>query len=120
MRAASSAPSNSVFCAAATGELTSMALLMIEYKLPTDAVSDYTVWKQVFDTDPVDRRGHGATRHWIYRVDDDANHFMLSLEFPTVDEAKDFLNEPMLKGSWDVSGAGKAWLLNEAEASTYS
>jgi hypothetical protein len=44
---------------------------------------------------------------------------MFSLEFETIDEAERFLNEPMLKQSWEVSGAGTAWLLEEAESLPY-
>jgi hypothetical protein len=96
-----------------------MAMLIIEYRLPTDAVPGYEEWKKVFDTDPVDRGGHGATRHWIYRDEVDPNHFMLSIEFPTVDDAREFLNEPMLKQSWEISGARDSWVLREAEAVNY-
>jgi hypothetical protein len=71
-----------------------LAMLMIEYKLPTSQVPDFAGWKQVFD-------------------------FMLSIEFPSVDEARSFLDEPMLRRSWDVSGAGQAWLLEETEAVAY-
>jgi hypothetical protein len=96
-----------------------MAILMIEYRLPTGAVSDYASWKGVFDTDPVGRRSHGATRHSILQDHNDPNHFVLSMEFPTADEAEVFLNEPKLKQSWEISGAGRAWLLEDAESITY-
>jgi hypothetical protein len=75
-------------------------MLMIEYRLPTDAVSDYADWKDVFDTDPVGRKSHGATRHAIHRDRGDKNHFILTMEFGTVEEAESFLNEPMLRQSW--------------------
>ena len=96
-----------------------MAMLMIEYRLPTDAVSDYADWKDVFDTDPVGRKSHGATRHAIHRDRGDKNHFILTMEFGTVEEAESFLNEPMLRQSWEISGAGRSWLLEEAETITY-
>jgi hypothetical protein len=92
---------------------------MIEYRLPTDAVSDYDDWKDVFDTDPVGRQAHGATRHTIYQEHTDPNHFMLSMEFPTVAEAENFLDDPMLKQSWSVSGAGQAWLMEETDSVVY-
>jgi hypothetical protein len=41
---------------------------------------------------------------------------MLSLEFPSAKEAKSFLD--VLQPVWDVSGAGQAWVLQEAEAAT--
>jgi hypothetical protein len=44
---------------------------------------------------------------------------MLTMEFSTVDEAESFLNEPMLKQSWEISGAGRSWLLEEAEKIPY-
>jgi hypothetical protein len=95
------------------------ATLMIEYRLPTGAVPDFADWKQVFDTDPVGRKAHGAMRHRIDQDPDDPNHFMLSIEFPSVEEAKGFLDEPMLRRSWEVSGAGRAWVLEETEAVAY-
>jgi hypothetical protein len=102
-----------------TREVRTLAMLMIEYKLPTDQVQDFADWKQVFDTDPVGRKAHGATRHWIFQDPSDPNHFMLSIEFPSVREANGFLDEPMLRRSWDVSGARQAWVLEEAETVTY-
>ena len=49
----------------------------------------------------------------------DPNQFMLSMESPSVDEAEGFFDEPMLKQSWEASGAGRAWLLDETETSAY-
>ena len=100
-------------------EVRVLAMLMIEYKLPTSAVPDFADWKQVFDTDPVGRKAHGATRHWIYQDPNDTNHFLLSIEFRSIDEANGFLNEPMLRRSWEASGARQAWVLAETEAVTY-
>jgi hypothetical protein len=94
-------------------------VVMIEYRLPTEAVSDFAEWKRVFDTDPVGRKAHGAVRHAIYQGHGDGNHFILTMEFGTVAEAQSFLNNPMLKQSWDISGAGRSWLLEEAESITY-
>jgi uncharacterized protein YciI len=94
-------------------------ILMIEYRLPTDAVPDYAAWKQVFDMDPVGRRARGATRHWIHQTGHDPSHFMLSIEFPTPDAAEAFLNDPMLRQSWKISGAGQAWVLRPTESITY-
>jgi hypothetical protein len=44
---------------------------------------------------------------------------MLSMEFATSAEAQGFLDEPMLKQSWDISGAGQSWILEEVEAVVY-
>jgi hypothetical protein len=41
------------------------------------------------------------------------------MEFPTADDAERFVKEPMLKRSWEISGAGRAWILEEAETISY-
>jgi hypothetical protein len=89
-----------------------MAMLLIDYR-----VVDFAGWKAVFDQDPMGRKPHGVTRHWLYRDAEDPNHLMLSLEFPSADQAKTFRN--LLQPVWEVSGAGQAWVLQEAEAATY-
>lgn len=91
-----------------------MAILLIEYR-----VVDFDGWKAVFDRDPMGRGPHGVTRHWLYRDAGDPNHLMLSLEFPSADQAKSFLDEPAFQQVWDRSGAGQAWILQEAESATY-
>jgi hypothetical protein len=89
-----------------------MAILLIEYR-----VADYQEWKAVFDQDPMGRRSHGVTRHWIYLDTGDPNHLMLSLEFPSAEEATAFRNT--LQPVWKVSGAGQAWILQMADTGTY-
>jgi heme-degrading monooxygenase HmoA len=91
-----------------------MAVLMIEYQVP-----DFASWKQIFDRDPMGRKPHGVTRHWIYQDADDPNHVMLSMEFGSAEDARRFLNEPAFQQVWDRSGARQAWVLEEAEATTY-
>jgi hypothetical protein len=89
-----------------------MTMLLIEYR-----VADFAGWKAVFDQDPMGRKPHGVTRHWLYRDAEDPSHLMLSLEFPSADQAERFRN--VLQPVWEVSGAGQAWILHEAEAATY-
>ena len=62
-----------------------MAILLTEYR-----VTDVAEWKAVFYQDPMGRRLHGVTHHWIYQDCDDPNHLMLSLEFPSGEKAKTF------------------------------
>jgi hypothetical protein len=80
-----------------------VALLMIEYRLPTEAVADYPTWKAVFDTDPIGRKAEGATRHRIYRDEFEPNHFFVTMEFPTPGRAKGFLDHPTVRQSWDIA-----------------
>jgi hypothetical protein len=48
-----------------------------------------------------------VTRHWIYQDCEDPNHLMLSLEFPSAEQAKVF--RKALEPVWEASGAGQAW-----------
>jgi hypothetical protein len=89
-----------------------MSILLIEYR-----VEDFSSWKAVFDQDPMGRRTHGVTHHRIYRDSDDPDHLMLSLEFPSDDDAKRFRRA--LEPVRDMSGAAGSWVLQELEEKTY-
>jgi hypothetical protein len=89
-----------------------MSTLLIEYR-----VEDFAGWKAVFDQDPMGRRANRVTGHRIYRDSDDPNHLMLSLEFPSDEDAKKF--RKVLEPVWGVSGAAGSWVLHETEAATY-
>jgi hypothetical protein len=91
-----------------------MARLLIEYR-----VTDFEDWKRVFDGDPLERRTHGVTGHDIYHDADDPQHFLLGLDFASVDEAKRFRNLPALQQVWEISGAGEAWILGQGERAIY-
>jgi hypothetical protein len=91
-----------------------VAILMIEYQVP-----DFGAWKEIFDNNPMGRGPHGVTRHWIYQVADDPDHLMLSMEFGSADQARSFLADPAFQQVWDRSGARQAWVLEQAEATTY-
>lgn len=93
-----------------------MAILLIENRVP-----DFETWKQIFDSDPVGRKPHGVTRHWIYRQADDPNAVVVSLEFPSTDQAREFLNEPALQKAWKEAGAEQpqARVLEETESASY-
>lgn len=60
-----------------------MPVLLIDYR-----VQDVVGWRAIFDQDPVGRAQQGVTRHWLYQDCEDPNHLMLSLEFPSAQEAK--------------------------------
>lgn len=91
-----------------------MAILLIEYR-----VADFGGWKRVFDQDPLRRSDHGVTGHTLYRDPDDPDHFLLSMEFRSVDEAKGFRDLPAFQQVWEMSGAGASWVAEETEAATY-
>ena len=85
-----------------------MTILMIEYR-----VDDFNRWKVMFDSDPMDRTSYGVLKQWIYRDPDDPTHHMLGMEFATAEQAKGF--REALAPIWEASGAGQAWILEQAE-----
>jgi hypothetical protein len=93
-----------------------MATVMIDYLLPTEAVASYADWKEVFDTDPIGRKAHGATGHRIIRDAADANHFVLAIEFPIRDQARAFVDAC---GDMGFTGARQTWILEASESITY-
>jgi hypothetical protein len=88
-----------------------MPMLLIDYR-----VQDVVGWRAIFDQDPMGRARHGVTRHWLYQDCEDPNHIMVSLEFPSAQQAKRF--RKALQPVWEVSGARQAWVLEQAAAAT--
>ncbi len=54
-------------------------------------LDDYDAWRQVFDRDPLDRKGSGALSYRISRDVENDSAVLVDLEFGTVDEAAAFL-----------------------------
>ncbi len=48
-----------------------MPIVRIEH-----TVQDFEKWKQMFDTDPADRKGSGVRRYQILRAQDEPNYVM--------------------------------------------
>ena len=85
-------------------------------------VADYAKWKPVFDERQSSRVQHGGKRHWIYRTAEDGNDVAISVEFPTVAQAKAYVADPGLReamGRAGVSGQPEFAYLEEAEDRTY-
>ena len=76
-----------------------MPVVRIEHK-----VASFEKWKQVFDSDPVHRKGAGVRRYQISRLQNDPDYVMIDLEFDAIDQAEAFVRT-MLR-IWD--GPGKA------------
>jgi len=76
-----------------------MPVVRIEHIVP-----NFEMWKQVFDSDPADRKGSGVRRYQILRAQDEPNYVMIDLEFDGNDEAEAFLRT--MEGIWN--GPGKA------------
>ena len=80
-----------------------MPIVRIEHAVP-----GFEKWKQVFDSDPADRKGSGVRRYEILRAQDDPNYLMIDLEFDALAEAEAFLRK--MERIW--SGPGKAVMQN--------
>ena len=80
-----------------------MPIVRIEHAVP-----NFEKWKQVFDSDPADRKGSGVRRYQILRAQDDPNYVMIDLEFDTLGEAESFLTK--MERIW--AGPGKAVMQN--------
>lgn len=76
-----------------------MPIVRIEHAVP-----NFENWKQVFDSDPADRKGSGVRRYEILRAQDDPNYVMIDLEFDSSAEAEAFLHT--MQAIWE--GPGKA------------
>lgn len=67
------------------------------------AVSDYPAWKQIFDSDPLDRRGSGVQRYRVHRSMDTPNHVFIDLDFAEIDAAREMVTK--LADLWSGSAA---------------
>lgn len=80
-----------------------MPVVRIEHSVP-----NFEKWKQVFDSDPADRKGSGVRRYQILRAQDEPNYVLIDLEFDSNEDAEAFLRT--MEQIWD--GPGKAVMQN--------
>lgn len=78
-----------------------MVTLQVEHP-----ISDFQVWKQAFDADPVHRRESGVRRYRVSRPVDDPRYVKIDLDFDTVDEAESFRGA--LESLWSSGRAAPA------------
>ncbi len=60
-----------------------MAQVLIQH-----TVGDFAAWKEMFDSDPLDRRGSGVRRYTVLRSASDPNQVVIDLELDTVEQAE--------------------------------
>jgi hypothetical protein len=91
-----------------------MAWLLMNYQL-----DDYDEWKQLFDSDPLGRKGV-AKGHRILRAADDPNNIFLAVEYPSLDDARTFCDRLLESGVLDnfPPKAGPT-IVEVAEETTY-
>ena len=78
-----------------------MLILQIEHP-----VSDFDVWKQAFDADPVRRSEGGVRGYRVYRPLGDRRYIKVDLEFETHTEAEAFRGR--LQELWESGRAAPA------------
>ena len=94
-----------------------MIVLQIEHPVP-----DFTVWKNAFDNDPVNRKQAGVKRYTIFRQADDPNYVIIELEFDDLSQAEAMLSA--LQKLWNqVEGmimmSAKARIIEFVESEEY-
>ena len=85
-------------------------------------VADFDKWKPIFDEREATRVQHGGTRHWLYRSADNRDDLVVSVQFPTVEAARSYVNDPALReamGRAGVQGPPEFLFLEEVEDVTY-
>ena len=85
-------------------------------------VADYAKWKPVFDERESSRAEHGAKRHWLHRSADDSNDLVISIEFPSVEAARGYAEDPALREAMSragVAGAPTFVFMEDVENVTY-
>jgi hypothetical protein len=67
-------------------------------------VTDYPAWRAVYDEVDTLRSSHGCTEQRVLQVPGDPNDVVAIHEFPTVDQATAFSNDPSLKEAMGRGG----------------
>jgi len=80
-----------------------MPIVRIEHAVP-----NFEKWKQVFDSDPANRKGSGVRRYQISRLQSDPNYVLIDLELDHLKDAEAFLQT--MQRIW--GGPGKAVMQN--------
>jgi hypothetical protein len=91
-----------------------MAFLLVGFE-----PDNYDEWKELFDSDPIGRKAV-AKGHRIHRSADNPNEVYLSVEYPSVNEAKDFRERLLQSGVLDRYPAKIGPVVTEvADEATY-
>ncbi len=67
-------------------------------------VADYAAWRTVYDEVDALRVSHGCTGQRVLQLPGDPNDVMVIHEFPTVDQARGFTDDPALKEAMGRGG----------------
>lgn len=67
-------------------------------------VADYAAWRAVYDEVDALRVSHGCTAQRVLQLPDDPNDVIAIHEFPTVDQARGFTDDPGLEEAMGRGG----------------
>ena len=67
-------------------------------------VNDFDTWLVAYDNAESIRAAHGCTAKSVHQAPDNANDVMVVHEFPTLDQAQSFADDPALKDAMMAGG----------------
>jgi hypothetical protein len=67
-------------------------------------VNDYSTWRPVYDAAETIRSRYGVTSKRVFRDPKDPNELLITHEFPTLEKAQSFLNDPALAEAMKKAG----------------
>ncbi len=68
------------------------------------SVADYTAWRTVYDEVGTIRSQHGCLAEQVLRSPEDANDLFITHEFPTVEQAGAFAQDPSFAAAMQRAG----------------
>ncbi len=80
-------------------------------------VTDYGVWRKVYNDFGKTRRKLGVTAQAVYRSAENPNDVTVTHDFKSLEQAKAFIASPDLKAAMDkagVKGAPQIWITSRA------
>ena len=80
-------------------------------------VSDYAKWREVYETVSTLQKHGGVIAESVYRNEDDPNDITVTHEFATLDQARAFIGNDVLKEAMDragVLGAPTVWFTQKS------
>ncbi len=71
-------------------------------------VADYAAWRTGYDEAETIRKEHGCTAEHVFRTPGDPNDVFVTHDFPTVEDAQAFADDPALQSAMQRAGVTAA------------